>query len=567
MANVFYELGFILILAGIFAFLLKLIRQPLIPAYILAGLFVGPVLGLVKDYNMVSTLSEIGIAFLLFMVGLEININRIKDVGVVSNLGGIIRSLIMFFAGFFVALGMGVFSKLEAFYIGVILAFSSTMVVVKLLSDKRELDTLHGRISVGILLIEDVMAVLVLSVLITLNDFSILNMALSLVKSAGAVILAVVLGRYFLPRIFKTAAKSQELLFLLAVGICFAFAMGLNYFGFSLAIGAFIAGVMLGSLPYHIEIISRITPLRDFFSIIFFVSLGLQLITGSFQYILIPLFIFFVLTVIFKPIITMFLCSFFGYRRRTSFLTAIHLAQISEFVLIIASQGFVLGHISQNILTLTVLLAIGTIVISSYLIKYDEMLYAKAASFLPFLDRFADADKDLNYVPDAKNDILLCGYNRIGYSILNTAKKMKKKMLVVDFNPEIIRSLIKEKIPCVYGDIGNVALLDRLDLKNTKMVISTVPTVRDNLLLIQKTRENNKKAVIFVTANQIDEAMQLYDNGADYVILPHFLGGERVALLLEEFKGNVKKLMETKLRHIEELKRRHALGHEHPLHY
>lgn len=555
---IFNELGAILIVAALFAFLLRIFRQPMIPAYVLAGLFLGPIFGIVMDQGLISGLSEIGVALLLFLVGMEIDISKLKDVGLVANLGGITRSLIMFSAGFLVAIFMGVFTRLEAIYIGLILAFSSTMVVVKLLSDKRELDYLHGRIALGILLIEDIIAVLVLSFLMTINGSAAGGILASLGISIGAVIAAFLVGKYILPSLFKIASKSNELLFLLSIGVCFAFAIAMNYFGFSLAIGAFIAGVTLGSLPYNVEIISRITPLRDFFAIMFFVSLGLQLTISSFDHILLPLAILLLLTIVFKPYITVFLCSFFGYRKRPAFLTAISLAQTSEFSLIIAAAGLSLGHISQNIFTLAVLLAIITITISSYLIKYNDSLFNRLSSYFSFFDRFADHNKSIDYAPqNLKKDVILCGYNRIGYSIIHTLKKMKKSFLVVDYNPEVIRSLTAQKIPCVYGDIGNPELLDRVELKHAKIVISTVPSVRDNILLIRKANEAGERTAVYVTANQIGDALKLYDAGADYVILPHVIGGDHVSLMLEDLKGDMKKLFQAKARHIHQLKARH----------
>lgn len=565
MNNIFSDISLIIIVATVFGFLVKLIKQPLIPAYIITGIFIGPVLGLITNLDIITTLSEIGIAFLLFIVGLEINLTKLKNVGLVSSLGGFIRAIILFTFGFAIAI-MFNFKEIEAVYIGLIISFSSTMVVGKLLSEKRELDTLHGRIVLGMLLLEDFIAILALSILTTLNDFSSTALFLSLLKGITIVAIAIIGSKYIFPNLFKFAAKSQELLFLLSLSICFLFVMLFYYIGFSIVIGAFIAGVTLANLPYNLEIIGKVKSLRDFFATIFFVSLGMGLITTSFKSIIGLLILMILFILIFKPIITMFICSFFGYKKRTGFLTAISLAQISEFSLIIVMQGISLGHISNEILTLTVLVAIITMIFTSYFINYDQKIYTKVSTILNIFDRFTTEEAGLEYLPKKKKfDIILCGHNRLGYSISRKIRKMKKNLLVVDYNPEIIRHLIREKIPCIYGDIGNLEILERLNLKNAKMVISTVPDIMDNLLLIKKTREKNKNAVIMVTANQVEEALTLYDAGADYVILPHFLGGEHVSLLIEEFTtGDVNKIIETKLNHIKELQERRKIGHEHP---
>jgi len=341
-----------------------------------------------------------------------------------------------------------------------------------------------------------------------------------------------------------------------------------NYLGFSIAIGAFIAGVSLANLPYNIQIIGKVKSLRDFFSVMFFVSLGMELLLSTFDFILRPLVVLLLLVVIVKPLIIMFTTAFFGYKKRTSFLTSISLAQISEFSLIIVAQGLILGHISQEIFSLAVLLAIGTITLTTYFVKYENSIYGRISNYLNIFDKMTENKNELEYMPKkGKNEIILCGYNRIGYNIIKTLLKVKKRVLVVDFNPETIKSLISQKIPSLYGDVGDLEILERLNFKKAKMVISTIPTKMDNILLIRTARKENKNIMIFVTAGQIKEALQLYDAGADYVVLPHFLGGNHISLLIEDFTEDVNRIIEHKMKHIEELKERHALGHEHPLQY
>src|SRR3989338_4605083 len=597
MQNIFFDIGLIIIIATIFAYAAKLIRQPLIPAYVLTGFIIGPLFGWITNKDIIFILSEIGIAFLLFIVGLEIDLRKLKNVGIVSSLGGTIRIVLLFAVGFIAALILG-FIKIEAIYVGVIIAFSLTMVVVKLLSDRRELDTLHGRDILGFLLIEDLFAIFVLSILTTFNNLSAFIFIISIIKGIFVVLVAYTASKYIFPPLFKFAAKSQELLFLLAVAVLFSFSLLFNQVGnimigiwnfiinllpylpqlstkmqsmiepgFSIIIGSFVAGVSLANLPYNIEIISKVNSLKDFFATIFFVSLGMQLVIGSIGIIIEPLIFFTLFILIFKPILTMFVCSFFGYKRRTGFLAAISLAQISEFSLIIAAQGLLLGHIGEKIFSLTVILAIITIVFTSYFIKYDDSLYRGVSNYISVFDRFTVGSGELEYTPKKKKDhVILCGYNRIGYSVARTLKRLNRNILVVDFNPEVINMLIKNKTPCIYGDIGDIEILERLNLKQAQMVISTVPNKLDNMLVIRKTREVNKKAIIYVTASQVDDALEFYDNGADYVILPHFLGGEHVSILIEDFTGDVNKIIETKLNNIKELKERKELGHEHPEH-
>ncbi len=592
MDNIFFDIGSIIIIATIFAYLAKMMKQPLIPAYIITGLIIGPLFGFITNTAVIMTMSEIGIAFLLFMVGMEIDMKKLSNVGLISYLGGLTQMVATFTVAFIVSMFIG-FIYREAFYIGLIIAFSSTMVVVKLLSDKRQVDTLHGRIVIGILVMQDILAIFVLSVLTSLDNLSFLILIFSLLKGILLFITAYVCAKHIFPKILKFAAKSQELLFLVALTICFLFAFIFNKIGyiaifiwrgsslylspaiynmlepgFSIAIGAFVAGVTLANSPYTIEIIGRIKSLRDFFATIFFVSLGLELTIGSMGAILKPLIILTLVVVIFKPFILMFICSFLGYKKRTSFLSSMSLAQVSEFSLIIVAQGLILGHIGQDIFTLTILMAIITITLTSYFIKYEDRAFQKTKKYIEVFDRFTRSSSELEYMPKKKkHEVILCGYNRIGYSVVKTIRRLKKHLLVVDFNPEVIRKLMKEKVACMYGDIGDTEVLERLNLKDAKMVVSTIPTKRDNLMLIRKAKEENKEVIIFVAANQVEEALSFYDAGADYVILPHFLGGDHLSVLIEDFSGDVNKIIQKKLGHIKELHERRELGHEHPKHH
>ena len=564
MANIFFDIGFIVIISTLFAYIARFLKQPLIPAYVLAGVILGPLLGFVTNMDIISNLSEIGIAFLLFIVGLEIDIKKLKDIGLIASLGGAIQVAAVFVLAFMASVFMG-FLTMESIYLGLIIAFSSTMVVVKLLSDKREIDTLHGRIIIGILLLQDIAAIFALS-LLSQSSLSANLLLLSLGKGLLVILLSYLAGKFILPPLFRYAASSQELLFIASISVAFLFSMLLNSIGFSIAVGAFLAGIIL-NVPYNVEIIGKIKPLRDFFSVLFFVSLGMQLTLSNLQNVINPIAMLILLVVVLKPLIVMFLCSFFGYSKRTSFLSAISLAQISEFSLILAAQGLIFGHITQEIFSMTVVLAVATIVLSTYFINYSDKLYAKLASFFGIFDRLATTYKSLEYLPrKMKNYVVLCGYNRIGYSIIKSLKKMKKNHVVVDFNPEIIKKMIAEKVPCLYGDVGDIEVLERLNFREASMVISTVPNKNDNLLLIHEAKKAHAKVVVFVTANQIEEALELYNAGADYVILPHFLGGEHVSLILENFGSNLRKLLANKISHVEELERRHVLGHEHPTH-
>ncbi len=559
MDNIFFDIGLIIIMASLLAYVTRLIKQPLVPAYIIAGIIIGPVLKLITSSSTIELLSEIGIAFLLFIVGLEIDLDKLKNVAPVATVAGLGKSAILFGLGYLTAVMFGYLS-LQAIYIGLILVFSSTMVVVKLLADRREVDTLHGRVIVGILLVEDILAVLILSTLTTIDSFSWMFLAGSLLKGIGLLALALVLSKFILPRFFKYAAESQELLFLLSLTMCFLFGIMFNWIGFSIAIGAFVAGVALGNLPYNLEIIGRVKPLRDFFATIFFVSLGLNIIFDNLKELLILAAVLSLIVVTIKPVLLMIFTSLFGYKERPAFLISGSLIQVSEFSMIVLAQGMILGHISKQIFSLAIWAAIFTITITTYVIKYEHKLFDVFKGPLKLFEKFNFNDKDLKQIKKRKKpyDVIVCGHNRIAHGIIDLLIKMKKSILVVDYNPDVVRYVIRskyKKATAIYGDIGDPEIINHLDLKKVKLVISTVPDSKDSLLLMKKTKKVNKKAVVILTANQIEEALELYSMGADYVILPYILGGthHHVSAIIRNMNGDLKKLIKRRLSHIKDL--------------
>ncbi len=562
--DIFIQIGIVIIIAALAAFLLRLIKQPQILAYVLVGILITPVLHLVTNTSIIESMSIVGIAFLLFIVGLEMDLKALKNVAFVSSVGGLIQIIILFLLGYLTALLLG-FLSLEASYIGLVLSFSSTMVVLKLLSDKRQLNTLHGRIVVGILLMEDIVAIFALSVLSSINEFSLVLLGIQLLKFLSLFIIAFLLSKYIFPSVFRFSAKHQELLLIMSLAVCFLFSLGYFYLGFSIAIGAFVAGVALGNLDYNLEIIGKVKSLRDFFALIFFVSLGMGLSLSALQGLWIPLVVLILIIILIKPIITMTICSLFKYTQKPAFLTALSLAQVSEFSLIIAAQGLLLGHISQDLFSLVVIVALVSMSLTSYFIEYGNWFYRIMRRPLRLFDIFTT--EGLEYLPlEAKPTIILCGYNRIGYSVLRDLRELKKKVLVVDYNPEIISLLVNQGFHCIYGDVSDEEILARMNLRHIELLISTVPDMPDNLLLIRKIRQVNKKAHIIVTASDIDGALKLYEHGADYVTLPHFLGGEHVSNLISKVREKKIKLAEEKKRHINDLHLRKQIGHEHPKH-
>lgn len=530
---VLVEIGIMIIIASIFGFIIKLFRQPLIPAYIITGIILGPLfLGIVSDPQLVESLSQIGVAFLIFSAGLEINLKKLKEVGKVASLGGIMQILILFGLGFIISIILGLSGK-APIYIGIVVALSSTMIVVKILADKREINSLHGRIIIGILLIQDIAAILALTILATEPTVS--SIMIALLKAIIFAIVAVVLSKG-VNLISRTSAKNQELLLLVSISFLFAFSLGAVAADLSIVIGAFFAGVALANSDYKTEIEGKIAPLRDFFSVIFFVALGMQLELISAEFVLI-LVLLLVLVLIVKPVIIMFIVRFFGYKKATSFFTGNSLAQTSEFSLIIVTLGFSLGHLSKGLFSTLVLLTIITMSTTTYMVTQQRRLIPILAWPLNIAERFHTKKEELEFSHEDGKKVVIFGCHRMGSLFLNEFENEKKDILVVDYDPEIIRSLINKRVPCIYGDISNEEVLSKANIRKAEYVISTVPDFEDNLYLVKKTREANKKAFVFIVANRISEARRLYEHGADYVILPQVIGGIRGIEIVKEIQN------------------------------
>jgi len=552
---ILFEIGIMLIIAALFAFIIKLIKQPLIPAYIIAGVLIGPLfLGLIENQELIMSLSEIGIAFLIFSAGLEISFKKLKAVGGAATFGGTLQIALLFATAFFISIWLGFVGK-ASIYIGLVVAFSSTMVVFKLLSDRRELDSLHGRIIIGILLIQDIAAIVALTILTT--DLGLNSILIALGKAFGFVVVALILSKVSNP-IFRRAAKSQELLLLMAISFLFLFAIGALIAELSLIIGAFFAGVALANSDYKIEIHGKISPIRDFFAVIFFVALGMQLrlISGEF---IVLLLVLLGLVIIFKPLVIMTLTRIFGYKKRTSFFTGNALAQTSEFSLIIVTLGLTLGHISQGLFSALILLTIITMSLTTYYISYERKLFDWFSWPLNIFNRLKSRKEDLRYYKKDGKKVIIFGCHKMGSLFLKEFKKTKENILVIDYNPEIIKSLINKKIPCIYGDFINSEVLDNSDILNTEMIISTVPELEDNLLLIKKVRTIHPRMPIFVVANRIDDALELYNAGASYVILPQVIGGQRAFEEIRKIKRKKESLPKLKKEHIKYLNSIHRI--------
>ncbi len=563
MQEIFFQLSIIILVVLMLSAIMRILKQPLIIGYILSGILTGPLFfNIIPEGNTLSTFSEMGVAFLLFIVGLHLSPKVIKEVGKISVITGVGQVLFTALIGYFIGILLG-FSKITSLYLAIAVSFSSTIIIMKLLSDKDALEKLYGKISIGFLLVQDFIAIIILFIVSSLSKrgttFDLITD--TLLKGSFVFLILIPVVYFLLPKISQFFASSQELLFVFAISWGMGLASLFNYLDFSIEIGALIAGVLLSTTPYNYEISSKLRSLRDFFMISFFILLGANMVFGEINNLILPSIVFSLFILIGNPLIVMILIGIFGYSKNTGFYCGLTVAQISEFSLILIALGIKVGHLSSEIMSLITLVGLITIAGSTYLIMFSEKIYPKLSPYLNIFERKKLKEKELI---QKHYDYLLFGENRIGFSIMKAFNKLKKDYLVIDFDPEVVKRLSSEGVNCIYGDVSDSDFLEEIRPDKAKLIVSTIPEKEINMLLTELVRKKNKSAIIIVAARQISEAFELYKAGADYVILPHFLGGEYTAKIIEQSLENKKRYQKEKEAQIKDLKERLKRGHEHP---
>ena len=536
--ELFVELSIILVIAAIDAGIAKLLKQPLIMSYILTGLIVGGSgLQILENQATLGLFAEFGIALLLFIIGLGLNPKVIKEVGKVAAISGLGQVVITFVLGFGLSKLLG-FDGQSSFYISAALTLSSTIIILKIISDKSEAHRLYAKIATGILLVQDLVATGLLIYVAGAGGDEVSLAGLSGMIGWSALI-AIALGVtsiYILPKFTKFIASSQEFLFLFTIAFAIGVASLFDVAGLSIEVGALFAGVALANQTYSQEVASRLRPLRDFFVVIFFVLLGATLQLNNVGGVIVPVILLSLFVIVVNPIIVMTITGLLGYTKRTSFKAGVAMAQISEFSLVFIVLASDLNQVNSEVVALVTLVGIITIAGSTYLMQYDEKLYDLLEKHLSLFER-----REIRYVqkPEKRTDIVLFGYAKGGREFVRTFKKLKKSYTVVDYDPEAADHLIDNKIPFVYGDMTDVEFLGELGLGSAKVIISTVTNAASNLFIVRYARSHNSQAVIIAHSESPKDAVHLYQEGATYVMMPHYIGSERVGHMLR--KNGLKK--------------------------
>jgi Kef-type K+ transport system membrane component KefB len=518
MNSIYHEFALLLMVSTLVGAVAVRLRQPLLVAYIVVGIVAGPaVFGWVKAHDQIDLLAQFGITVLLFVVGLKLDLKHIRHIGPVALATGLGQLTFTILFGFFIILALGK-GWLEALYVAVALTFSSTIIIVKLLSDKRELDSLHGRIAVGFLIVQDlavVIAMMVMSGLGGMGGEGVGGMTLVLALLArlgGAALLLFILMRYVLPRIVDTLARSQELLLIFAIAWGTALAAAGEFAGFSKEAGAFIAGFSLASTAYREAISARLSSIRDFLLLFFFIDLGAKLDFSTLGDEISTSIVLSLFVLIGNPLIVMAIMGYMGYRKRTGFLAGLTVAQISEFSIIFVAMGISLGHVGSSALGLTTLVGLITIALSSYMILYSHHLYAWLAPWLGAFERrhpFRELAVEHTQRDSVRPDVIIFGLGRYGSRLAHALAQQGIHVLGVDFDPEVVRAQQHRGMNTRFGDGEAPDFVESLPLADVPWVVSTLPDYPSNRALLHALNLNHFNGHIAIVARDEAEAARL----------------------------------------------------------
>lgn len=571
------NIGLCVVVAALMAFIASKLKQPPILAYLAAGVLIGPEIGfkLITDRGTIEVISEVGLILLLFIIGLEIDLQKLRASGKPVIVTGATQFLICAILGFlfYPLLGFSIGNQ-ESFggqyglaYMAVASAISSTMIVVKLLYDKFELDTVPGRITLGILVFQDIWAILALAIQPNLLNPQIAPLLGSFLKGILLVIASLLISRYILPPLFRSIAKVPELVLVMSLAWCFFICGAASYAGLSREMGALIAGISISTFPYSLDVIAKVTSIRDFFVTLFFVALGMKIPMPSSA--ILGLAIISSLFLIVSRFLSIFpVLYLLGYGHRVSLLPSINLSQISEFSLVVASLGLVLGHINNQVVSLIIFIFVITSTLSTYMIKFSHPLY-KIFSRMLSIVRVKDLVKgqEEEILDTADKDIIFLGFFREASSIIHEFElkstaigrhPLLDEMLVIDFNPVVHSELHRRGIACIYGDIANLDTLHHADIHSATLIISTIPDTllkgTDNERILQHVRQLCPHSKAIVTAESIQRALELYECGADFVFISRLHSATKMASIIE--KGLNNGFEELRAEQIESLKMR-----------
>jgi Kef-type K+ transport system membrane component KefB len=545
------------VVATALSFIAKAIRLPFIIAYIAAGILIGPQIGFgwIQSEEEIESISEIGLILLLFIIGLEIDLKKLLRAGKAVVLTGLFQVPISFVVGWLLLTALGFSNsdgKFEMMYLSFGISLSSTMIVVKALYEKHELDTLAGRITLGILVFQDIWAIVFLAIQPNFLSPEVAGLLGSFAKGAGLVALCLLLSKFALPKIFDAIAKLPEFMLVASLAWCFLVCGLATFAGLSKEMGALIAGISISTFPYNLDVVAKVINIRDFFITLFLVALGMKVPMPTAEILMAALLLSLVLVVtrLFSifPIL-------YGLKlgNRISMITTINLAQISEFSLVIASLGLSYGHIGSQTVAFIVFTLVITAVLSTYLIQSSHTVFSWLNKLLPAIG-FKEVHLEEDSTEEFEKTIFILGFFKLASSLIHEIEQaggaLKERIRVIDFNPEVIRKLKAKGFDAQYGDIAHIETLHHLGIHHAEVVISTVPDSllkgTSNLNILKAVRQHAPHAKTLVVSEDIQSTVQLYEAGADYVIVPRVKLAPQLLEVVEQASSWTKPGVETR---------------------
>jgi Kef-type K+ transport system membrane component KefB len=541
MEGLFREFARLLIVSALAGAIAIRLKQPLLVAYILVGLLAGPGLGWVHSQDQIALLAQLGVTVLLFVVGLKLDLSHIRHIGRVALATGLGQLTITTAAGFLIAFGLGK-GRVEAIYLAVALTFSSTIIIVKLLSDKRELDTLHGRIAVGFLIVQDIAVIVAMVAITALGGVSEIRtweiMASFLLRLVLAFLLIFLMMRYILPRLLDHLARSLELLLIFAIAWAAALAAAGEWLGFSREAGAFLAGFMLASTGYREMISARLTGIRDFLLLFFFIDLGTNLDVFNLGQELVLAVVLSLFVLIGNPLIVMAIMGYMGYRKRTGFMAGLTVAQISEFSIVFIAMGISVGHIGIEALGLTTLVGLITITLSTYMILYSQPIYERLVPLLSVFERkmpFRELAFERGRYDPERPEVVIFGLGRYGSRLAQQlTSEVGLHVLGVDFDPEVARAFHRQPFDVRFGDAEDPNFLESLPLDGAFWIVSTLPQLEASRYVLHALEQRGYTGQTAVVIREEANARLLQDEKITKKLFPFNDAADYAARIFRE---------------------------------
>jgi CPA2 family monovalent cation:H+ antiporter-2 len=512
--------------------LARRLRLPIIVGYLIGGIAVGPYgFSLVKDLETINTLATVGVILLLFTLGLEFSLSELRRIGKVAVLGGIAQILLTAAVGLALGKLLG-WETVQAIFFGFLIALSSTMIVLKTLMERGELDTGHGRVMIGILLVQDLSLVPLMIILPAMGRAGgelWLPLGIAILKAVLFIGVMLGLSMWGLPWLLRRVAggRSRELFLLTVVTLCLAAAFGAYFLGLSAAVGAFIAGLLISQSAFARQAFADIVPLRDTFGALFFVSLGMlanpNFITGNGATIAVTV----IVIIAVKFIICSAIAWSFSYSPKTALFVGMGLIQIGEFSFVLAGVGTEAGIIPPYIYSLTLTSAIITMLLTPFALSFASFLYRHLSQGERF-GRLVAKRLDPGWQSrrwELSGHAVICGHGRVGSSLARILERRNLSYLVIDLDPQVISALHAREIPCIYGDAGNPEILAHAQLDKARVLICTFP----DFIAVELTTRNalniNPRLDIVARVHRDVDAELLKGIGVSEIVRPEFEAG------------------------------------------